>query len=68
MLNPGCPCQSEILKGHFVSDIRDLLPALESLVEQNGDLATIMDQHLTAFLASRIKANIDRLLVALEAA
>jgi hypothetical protein len=68
MLNPGYPCQSDILQGKFVGDIRDLLPALESLVEKNGSLPTIMDQHLTAFIASRIKANIDRLLVGLEAA
>ena len=68
MLNSGYPRQIEILKSEFVSGIRKLLPALERLVEQNGDLPTIMDQHLTAFIASRIKANIDRLLLALEAA
>ena len=37
-------------------------------MEMNGGLPTILDRHLTAFIASRIKANIDRLLAALEAA
>jgi hypothetical protein len=68
MLNPSYPCQSDILQGRFVTDIRDLLPTLESLVEENGDLPTILDRHLTAFIPSRIKANVDRLLAALEAA
>lgn len=68
LLNPTYPCQSDILKGKFVSDIRDLLPALESLVEQHGELPTILDRHLTAFIASRIKANVDRLLASLESA
>jgi hypothetical protein len=66
MLNPGYPCQSDILQGKFVADAYDLLPALESLVANNGKLPTILDRHLTAFIASRIKANIDRLLAALE--
>ena len=68
MLNPSYSCQSDILQGKFVADVRDLLPALESLVEKNGELPTLMDRHLTAFIASRIKANVDRLLASLEAA
>ena len=68
MLNPGYVCQSDILQGQYVSEIRDLLPALESLVEKKGGLPSILDRHLTAFIASRIKANVDRLLAALEAA
>ncbi|MBT5046957.1 MAG: serine/threonine protein kinase [Rhodospirillaceae bacterium] len=68
MLNPHLPCQSEFLQGQFVSDVRELLPILEKLIEKNGELPTIVDRHLTAFIASRIRANIDRLLFALEAA
>jgi hypothetical protein len=68
MLNPDYHCQSEILQGKFVAQIRDLLPTLESLVEKKGSLPTILDRHLSAFIASRIKANVDRLLASLEAA
>ncbi|MDA0653270.1 MAG: hypothetical protein O3C49_08350, partial [Proteobacteria bacterium] len=68
MLNPQYPCQSDILQGKIVSDVVDLLPALETLVQTNGKLPILLDRHLTAFIASRIKANVDRLLGALEAA
>ena len=68
MLNPHYVCQSDVLQGKFVCDAADLLPALESLVEQDGKLPILLDRHLPAFIASRIKANVDRLLGALEAA
>lgn len=68
MLNPHLSCQSDLLRGQFVADVRDLLPVLEKLIERDGELPTIVDRHLTSFIASRIKANIDRLLFALEAA
>jgi serine/threonine protein kinase len=68
MLNPSYPCQSEFLDGLYIADASALMPALEALVEKSGSLPKIMDRHLVAFIASRIKANIDRLLVALEAA
>lgn len=68
MLNPHLSCQSDLLRGQFVADVRDLLPVLEKMAEEDGELPTIVDRHLTAFIASRIKANIDRLLFALETA
>ena len=68
MLNPHYPCRSRLLQGHHVADVRTLLPTLEKLIARSGELPTIVDRHLTAFIASRIKANIDRLLSALEVA
>ena len=68
MLNPTYPCLSEILEGHYVQNIRDLMPALEKIVETNGSLPTIVDRHLAAFIACRIKANIDKPLAALDSA
>lgn len=67
-LNPAYACQSEILKGYNVLDIRSLLPALEKIVSERSELVTVVDRHLTAFIAARIKASIDRLLSALELA
>lgn len=66
MLNPHLPCWSPILKGHHVGHIKELLPTLERIVEEKGSLPALFDRHLAAFIASRIKANIDRLLAALE--
>ncbi len=68
MLNPTYPCLSEILQGNFVQNIRDLMPALEKNVEIHGALPTIVDRHLAAFIACRIKANIDKPLAALDSA
>ena len=67
MLNPFLPCRSPLLKGRHVSQIKDLLPALERIVEKTGKLPGLYDRHLAAFIASRIKSNVDRLLAALEA-
>jgi hypothetical protein len=68
MLNPTYPCLSEILHDNYVRNIRDLMPALENNVESHGSLPTIVDRHLAAFVACRIKANIDKPLAALDAA
>jgi hypothetical protein len=68
MLNPTYPCLSDILHDNHVQNIRDLMPALEKNVEIHGSLPTIVDRHLAAFIASRIKANIDKPLAALDSA
>tara|TARA_B100000676_G_scaffold313544_1_gene397039 strand:+ start:59601 stop:61640 length:2040 start_codon:yes stop_codon:yes gene_type:complete len=68
MLNPTYPCQSEVLLGKYVQNIRDVLPALEEIVEQHGSMPKVVDRHLVAFIACRIKANIDKPLAALDAA
>lgn len=68
LLDPSYPCRSDIVKGIVVNGIRDLLPALEQIVERHGELKNIVDRHITAFVASRIKSNIDKPLAALEAA
>ena len=59
-------CRSALLKGRYVGQIKDLLPALEQIVAREGKLPAMFDRHLAAFIASRIKSNVDRLLTALE--
>lgn len=56
-----------MLKGHYVSQIKELLPTLERIVANDGKLPALFDRHLAAFIASRIKSNVDRLLGSLEA-
>ena len=68
MLNPTYPCLSDILLDNYVQNIRDLMPALENNVKDHGSLPTIVDRHLAAFIACRIKANIDKPLAALDSA
>lgn len=51
-LNPQYPCQSPIIVGERVSDIADLLPALER-VATNAPEGLPVDRHIAAFVAAR---------------
>jgi hypothetical protein len=66
-LNPAVPCRSALLGGTYVDNIRDLLPILDRTVEKRGGLDPLVDRHLTAFIAARIKGQIDRVLSRIEA-
>ena len=46
--------------------LRDLLPALDKVVEETGSLGRLVDRHIAAFIASRIKGSLDSQLAALE--
>lgn len=67
-LSPSFPCYSDVLEDHFVTDVRDLLPSLEEIVQRQGKLLKLVDRHLAAFIAARGKLNLDRRFAALEAA
>lgn len=67
-LSPSFACFSEVLEDHLVTDVRDLLPALEEIVSTRGKLQKLVDRHLAAFIAARGKTNLDRRLAALESA
>ncbi len=67
-LSPSFPCFSEVLEGHFVTNVRDLLPVLEEIVSTQGKLQKLVDRHLAAFIAARGKVNLDRRFAVLEAA
>ena len=64
--NPAWPCQSPLVQNYYVFEIRDLLPALERAVEQGGIANEIVDRHIVAFCAARIRALPERILRSLE--
>lgn len=64
-LNPLYPCQSPIIIGQRVTDIADLLPALERLGSQQGQGLPV-DRHITAFISAHIHVP-DELLTLLSA-
>ena len=68
MLDPFHPCRSRVLEGAYVADAQNLLPSLEAIVEKHGEIETLVDRHLVAYIAARTKINIDKPLAALEAA
>ena len=51
--NPGFPCQSPHLKPEHVTDITDLLPALDSAASRVDPGAKPVDRHIAAFVAAR---------------
>ncbi|MEX2454902.1 MAG: hypothetical protein WD470_09370 [Rhodospirillaceae bacterium] len=65
-LNPFLPCRSPILASSYVYSLRDLLPALDKIVEETGKLPRLIDRHVAAFIASRINGSIDTQLADLE--
>lgn len=65
-LNPFLPCRSKLVASAYVYSLRDLLPALDKLVEETGNLGKLVDRHIAAFVASRIKGSLDTQLALLE--
>lgn len=65
-LNPFLPCRSKLVASAYVYSLRDLLPALDKVVEEKGSLDKLVDRHIAAFIASRIKGSLDNQLAALE--
>ncbi len=65
-LNPFLPCRSPIISAAYVYSLRDLLPALDRIVEETGRLPRLIDRHIAAFIASRINGTIDSQLQELE--
>ena len=64
--NRAWPCQSPLIQNFYVYEIKDLLPALERLVEQGGVANELVDRHIVAFCAARIRSFPDRILRSLD--
>lgn len=65
-LNPFLPCRSKPVATAYVYSLRDLLPALDKFVEEKDSLGKLVDRHIAAFIARRIKGSVDNQLAALE--
>jgi hypothetical protein len=64
--NPVWPCQSPLIQNYYVYEIKDLLPALERATEQGGIDNELVDRHIVAFCAARIRSLSKRILRSLE--
>lgn len=65
-MNPFVPCRSEFLKRQYIYSLRDLLPALENAVRDDGELPTLVDRHISAFIAARLTGKTERILTSIE--
>jgi hypothetical protein len=64
--NRTWPCQSPLVQNYYVYEIQDLLPALEQATEQGGVANELVDRHIVAFCAARIRSLSERILRSLE--
>ena len=60
--NPVWPCQSPLIQNYYVYEIQDLLPALEQAIEQGRVDNELVDRHIVAFCAARIRSLSPRVL------
>ncbi len=60
--NPVWPCQSPLVQDYYVYQIKDMLPALERAVERGKIDTELVDRHVVAFCAARIRALSQRIL------
>jgi hypothetical protein len=51
-LNPTLACQSSLIEAYYVIDIEQLLPALNWLAENESDVTTLIDRHISAYIAA----------------
>ena len=67
-LNPSLPCQSPLVTGDHVVDIKDLLPCLDRKAMDGETKDRPMDRHIAAFIADRFDDDTEAHLKALAAA
>lgn len=56
-LNPNLPCLSEMLLRYHVTTAEEALAVLDALAVSKGRDTSLLDRHLSAFLASRLEMN-----------
>ncbi len=61
-LCPGWPCQSPLFERDCVYDIKDLLPALERVVQRGETALEPVDSHVAAYCAAHLKHMPERIL------
>ncbi|MDI9408698.1 MAG: hypothetical protein QM523_05580 [Candidatus Pacebacteria bacterium] len=54
-LNPTEVCHSALLTGNFVTEIGSLIPVLDEIARRTDRPELVLDRHLLAFLAARLR-------------
>jgi hypothetical protein len=58
-LDPGMPCRSALIGDFYVTQLADLLPAIDAALP-GADQGTVpMDRHIAAFIAARIGRSVE---------
>lgn len=65
-LNESMPCQSPYLEGEFVTEIKELLPALEAASKSADTKQWPVDRHVAAFVVARYERDLKPQLTAMN--
>jgi hypothetical protein len=65
-LEPRTPCRSPLIADFYVTDLKDLLPALDAALPGLDADTKPMDRHIAAFIAANLKRSLDRELAELN--
>ncbi len=60
--NPGWPCQSPLVADYYVTDVDDLLPALDKVAQHGTPDTGPVDAHIAGLCAARMNSLPDRIL------
>ncbi len=60
--NPGWPCQSPLVADYYVTDVDDLLPALEKVAQHGTPDTGPVDAHIAGLCSARMNSVSDRIL------
>lgn len=64
-LAKGTPCRSALIADYYVTELKDLLPAIDAAIGAAGSGTLPVDRHIAAFIATNLKRQIDNELTAL---
>ena len=66
-MNDALPCQSPLIGEEYITELKELLPALNaSAAKMGGAKQWPVDRHVAAFMGARARSDIDRNLMALS--
>jgi hypothetical protein len=65
-LDPLVPCRSPMIADFYVTNIRDLLPAIDAALPGLGAGTIPMDRHIAAFIGAHLRRTTDRELAAIS--
>lgn len=66
-MNDALPCQSPLIGEEYITELKELLPALNaSAAKMGGSKQWPVDRHIAAFMGARARSDIDRNLLALS--
>lgn len=66
-MNDALPCQSPLIGEEYITELKELLPALNaSAGKMGGSKQWPVDRHIAAFMGARARSDIDRNLLALS--